>query len=282
MNIHPLFVCLALLCSHELVNDNQASSSQPSHTAAVTNSTQSTVDITKKLQVLLTAYPSSVKRITADSLYFFNGKSMSVGVRHDVSDHEYLMDHASLVDQMSEMYSPGKATHLPLPNEDPGRVRCEEFFQKMYGASEAEVRTRCTSVKWVDGTSLPISTVNHVDRHVKSVVEELKNLSVQDHAFLRSPGGSFKWRAIAGTKRRSAHSYAIAIDINVAHSHYWRNHASSEQQSVVYRNRIPQSIIDIFEKHGFIWGGKWYHFDTMHFEYRPELCEPHCSCRVKD
>jgi hypothetical protein len=34
---------------------------------------------------------------------------------------------------------------------------------------------------------------------------------------------------------------------------------------------MPQEIIDIFERHGFIWGGKWYHYDTMHFEYRPEL-----------
>jgi peptidoglycan LD-endopeptidase CwlK len=30
-------------------------------------------------------------------------------------------------------------------------------------------------------------------------------------------------------------------------------------------------IVKIFEKYGFIWGGKWYHYDTMHFEYRPEL-----------
>ena len=30
-------------------------------------------------------------------------------------------------------------------------------------------------------------------------------------------------------------------------------------------------IVRIFEKHGFIWGGKWHHYDTMHFEYRPEL-----------
>ena len=32
----------------------------------------------------------------------------------------------------------------------------------------------------------------------------------------------------------------------------------------------PESL-KTFEKYGFIWGGKWYHFDTMHFEYRPEL-----------
>ena len=30
-------------------------------------------------------------------------------------------------------------------------------------------------------------------------------------------------------------------------------------------------IVDVFERNGFIWGGKWYHYDTMHFEYRPEL-----------
>jgi hypothetical protein len=23
--------------------------------------------------------------------------------------------------------------------------------------------------------------------------------------------------------------------------------------------------------YGFIWGGKWLFFDTMHFEYRPEI-----------
>jgi hypothetical protein len=37
------------------------------------------------------------------------------------------------------------------------------------------------------------------------------------------------------------------------------------------RNRYPQEIVEIFEKHGFIWGGKWSHFDLMHFEYRPEM-----------
>ena len=48
---------------------------------------------------------------------------------------------------------------------------------------------------------------------------------------------------------------------------YWRPHGAS----ILYRNRMPPEIVTIFEKHGFIWGGKWYHFDTMHFEFRPEL-----------
>jgi hypothetical protein len=33
----------------------------------------------------------------------------------------------------------------------------------------------------------------------------------------------------------------------------------------------PQSVIEAFERHGFVWGGKWSHFDTIHFEYRPEI-----------
>jgi hypothetical protein len=33
----------------------------------------------------------------------------------------------------------------------------------------------------------------------------------------------------------------------------------------------PSVVVEIFEKHGFVWGGKWYHFDNMHFEYRPEI-----------
>ena len=30
------------------------------------------------------------------------------------------------------------------------------------------------------------------------------------------------------------------------------------------------------EAEGFIWGGRWYHYDTMHFEYRPELLDDAC------
>ena len=37
------------------------------------------------------------------------------------------------------------------------------------------------------------------------------------------------------------------------------------------RTTVPKEIVDVFEKYGFIWGGRWYHYDTMHFEYRPEL-----------
>jgi hypothetical protein len=31
------------------------------------------------------------------------------------------------------------------------------------------------------------------------------------------------------------------------------------------------AVIEIFERHGFVWGRKWSHFDDVHFEYRPEV-----------
>jgi hypothetical protein len=74
---------------------------------------------------------------------------------------------------------------------------------------------------------------------------------------------------VAGTGQPSPHSFGIAIDLNTAFSEYW--YWQRHNEPIIYRNRMPEEIVSTFEKHGFIWGGKWYHFDTMHFEYRPEL-----------
>ncbi|MCG3705331.1 M15 family metallopeptidase [Aliarcobacter butzleri] len=52
-------------------------------------------------------------------------------------------------------------------------------------------------------------------------------------------------------------------------SNYWQ--WDEKDGKIEYKNKIPLEIVEIFEKYGFIWGGRWYHFDTMHFEYRPEL-----------
>ncbi len=33
----------------------------------------------------------------------------------------------------------------------------------------------------------------------------------------------------------------------------------------------PKELVDTFQKNNFVWGGKWGHFDILHFEYRPEV-----------
>jgi hypothetical protein len=66
------------------------------------------------------------------------------------------------------------------------------------------------------------------------------------------------------------HAFGAAIDINAKFGNYWL-WSKRPDGAVVWRNQIPQKIVEIFERHGFIWGGRWYHFDSLHFEYRPEL-----------
>jgi hypothetical protein len=155
------------------------------------------------------------------------------------------------------------------PRHDPGRYRNEKFFRKMYGNSAAAVRNNLRPVRWF-GQTARMTRINGVDRHLKAVERDLQRLVMRDpklRRYLTPIGGMFKWRTIAGTKRLSVHSFGAAIDIRVKYSAYWRWTKGKYR----YQNKIPLAIVKAFEKHGFIWGGKWYHYDTMHFEYRPEL-----------
>jgi hypothetical protein len=111
--------------------------------------------------------------------------------------------------------------------------------------------------------------VNGVDKHLLAVSQELDALSTDFGKFLISTSGTYNCRAVAGSSVRSVHGYGAAIDLNAKQSDYWR--WSKDPSNPVWKNRIPIEIVRVFEKHGFIWGGYWYHFDTMHFEYRPEL-----------
>jgi hypothetical protein len=96
----------------------------------------------------------------------------------------------------------------------------------------------------------------------------LDRLPARFDAYLLPAAGTYKCRTIEGTGRLSPHGYGIAIDIATRHADYWRWPKPGQRG---YRNAIPGEIVRVFEEHGFIWGGKWHHFDTMHFEYRPEL-----------
>ena len=155
---------------------------------------------------------------------------------------------------------------------DAGRCRNYELLGKIYGSSESAVKANLVDVIWIkDFLNLPLkfNSKNGAAAALQEVSNELNEMVKGDPnllEYLKDPGGTFKWRVIAGTNRLSSHSYGIAVDINVKKSHYW-------QWSKSYENLIPEKIVRVFEKHKFVWGGRWKHFDTMHFEYRPEMFE---------
>lgn len=116
-----------------------------------------------------------------------------------------------------------------------------------------------------------ITSINNVDKQLLKISEELdEHPELKDYIRV---SGTYNWRKVRGADRLSSHSYGIALDLDIKHSNFWQwdCKCNDENRDLNYKNRIPQLIVDIFEKHGFIWGGKWYHYDTMHFEYRPEL-----------
>jgi hypothetical protein len=116
--------------------------------------------------------------------------------------------------------------------------------------------------------------------HALILTDEQKEI----RKFIKSLRSSdaYYWREIAGTNRKSFHSYGIAVDLLPnrlnGRSIYWgwEKERSGDKWMMVppeARWAPPEAVIKIFEEHGFIWGGYWVIFDNMHFEYHPELIQ---------
>lgn len=157
---------------------------------------------------------------------------------------------------------------------DPGRVRNEAFFQALYFDNEASASASLTTVIYTGPalrTTFAMTTKNCVATQLAAVLAQIEGMAINFDPYFDQAGGSFNWRVIAGTDRMSSHSFGTAIDINTELGGYWRWTGVAEGQVTDYDNKIPENLVREFERFGFIWGGKWNHFDGMHFEYRPEM-----------
>lgn len=246
-------------------------------------STLKSTDKHLALERLKAAYPEHIFVVCEYALIWNDGTVMPLGIPSKFGNDK--LNQPSLLDQLEqEEYRAGEP--FGEPQGDPGRIRYEPFFSKMYGSTPDEVAQHLVEVPWmprVFGEHAPllrVTTIHNIHEKIKKISEELEQLVFlhPDYKiFLENPGGTYCWRYIANTNRLSNHSFGMTIDINSAQSHYWQwdlkkeGRAISEDTPLAYRNTIPWAIVEIFEKHCFIWGGKWYHYDTMHFEYRPEL-----------
>jgi hypothetical protein len=115
------------------------------------------------------------------------------------------------------------------------------------------------------------ATVNGIADPLQAVSRNLERPPPDLARYMAPTAGTYNCRDIAKTHRLSVHGYGAAIDFNVRRSDYWQWAKPAASYLKTRKNRISSAIVEVFEHHGFIWGGKWYHYDTMHFEYRPEL-----------
>jgi len=231
---------------------------------------------------LVAAYPEFLAGVDGDQLVWKDGTRMAIDDGRGPKSHTALLEAPDLKDMLHWPYRVGAPAEPPLFQSDPGRARHQAFFDKMYGdCTKGGTADKLVEIVWLPKKArqrLMVTRVNGVAQRLEAVSRKLDELPSQFDAHLFPAAGTYNCRPIAGTTRPSVHGAGIAIDIALKHAHYWRWTKPDAAGRYAFRNSIPAEIVEAFESEGFIWGGRWYHYDTMHFEYRPELIDKGGSC----
>jgi hypothetical protein len=221
------------------------------------------------LDELVRAYPEQLAGYDSTFLIWRDGTRMPLSDGQPYKSFEEMLRHGSILDQIRQPYPAGVSAAALVPQSDPGRIRNRAFFDKMYGDCwRGEVTPQLVSVVWLPrswGHTVRATAANGVAAHLTEISVELDALPASAKRYVYPSAGAYNCRTVADTGEPSMHSWGAAIDINAAYADYWLWPRAASA------NILPPEIIDIFERRGFIWGGKWSHYDTMHFEYRPEL-----------
>jgi peptidoglycan LD-endopeptidase CwlK len=229
-------------------------------------------------QCYVEAYPSLVLRANDTEIVLKSGDIFPYRTHTPKESWDEKIDNADLSTQLSQRYDAGGSETPPPYLHSPGRLRYQPFFQALYGNDQKAIEKNLVTIEWptLKGkTKLQVTKVDGVDKKLYAIGQEIAKLPKKERLWAEG-AATYCYRVIKDTDRLSMHSFGIAIDLAPDTTQYWKNEASSETARIGYKNTMPPSIVRIFEKYGFIWGGRWYHYDTMHFEYRPELLAPSC------
>jgi hypothetical protein len=158
------------------------------------------------------------------------------------------------------------------------------FFDAVWNVrTRAEAWEQVKTIRFLGKETLVHHAILEELALVEQKINRLAETSQQVRDWIQSISTvtAWNWRNIADIQSRSNHAYGIAIDVLPANSAMrgletywlWTEQKKIDWWTVPYRSRYqpPDAVIKAFESYGFIWGGKWTFYDTMHFEYRPEL-----------
>jgi len=178
----------------------------------------------------------------------------------------------------TEYDNTGPVDRLPRERRLP---RSRDFLRAMFGRTESSVRRNCVTLTFLDHEV----TVNRVCAPAMTRIErEIKAASVYDpevRSFIQNLEVvySFHRKTVKGSRTLSFHAYGLALDL--IPTSYSGKHANWMWSRAWKRGwyRIPRedrwsppsAVLNAFKRNGFIWGGDWIRFDTVHFEFRPEI-----------
>jgi hypothetical protein len=228
----------------------------------------------KNLDALVAAYPDKIAGYDADQLTWRDGAPQQLGDSDADKPFISLLTQASIRDMFRLSYPAGAPLAAPAENFDPGRFRNRAFFDRIYGkCRDAGFENGLVAVVWLpDSWGHKVRITARAADALRAVSAEIERLPGNVRRAAYPIAGTYACRNVADHQQPSMHAYGAAIDLNLAFSQYWL--WDQQKHRFAWANRMPREIVDAFERHGFIWGGRWYHYDTMHFEYRPELLVP--------
>ncbi|WP_242878720.1 M15 family metallopeptidase [Clostridium beijerinckii] len=232
-------------------------------------------EMKQDILILMLSYPQhivDVEKKSDDEVYIImkSGKKIIYDDKKE-KNHEVKLTNPDLQDMLEQDYPLEKNTEIMDKNFDPGRARHYELLSEVYGNSKGAIEKNLASLKY-GYTSYQFNKQNNANASLEAALKELMPLAKSRSdigSILYPASGTFNYRVISGTGRLSPHSYGIAIDLKSDKRDYWK--WSSEKAGKERLSDYPKELVEAFEKNNFVWGGKWGHFDILHFEYRPEI-----------
>jgi len=232
-----------------------------------------------KWESLLEAYPNSIEVLDRQRKIFRVEGSSSIvydefeGDLDDGRSYDEIFNDADVQDTFYALYPLDCSDQwIPRNNFDPGRFRNEDLFKGLYGNNQRNIEDNIAPQLWVKNQSIRVTQKQRVSEKLKSIAAKFSAPASQNLVkYLWPSEGAYVYRNISGTNKLSSHSFGTAIDINLKFTNYWKWEVDDPTKPIPFKNQVPCSVIEAFEKEGFVSGAKWYHYDTMHFEYRPEL-----------
>lgn len=179
------------------------------------------------------------------------------------------------IDRIREYSSP--------KNRKKSRGTAPEFYNVIFDVgTRLSTESHINSIKFLNKSTNTHEFLHEILKQVqKDIFEVAKHdAEVKDFLDKLASADSYSWRTISDSGNRSFHSMGLAIDVlpkgwgqkNLYWA--WRRDIDGDNWMKLPLERRwmpPQKVIEIFESHGFLWGGKWIIWDNMHFEYRPEV-----------
>jgi hypothetical protein len=276
---------LALVGAVRASMNPAAESGEPAHASAlpIGSSSPSPPEISAdpRVRAFTAAYGSLIDSVEYhdDDVVFVMGDSRIHFQDGRLIDSERLDD----PEQCDPVFYDYPLKPLSSPRSVEGQPRyCTHLVEALWGRTEMEIRQHGRATRFLGHrmflNDFVVEALSDVESELLSRAEDDAQIATWIDAI--DITYTFVDRGIAGSETRSQHAWGLAVDL-VPNSYdgkqvYWRwsrvwNREGWAEIPLTERWTPPPSVVATFEKHGFVWGGKWTHFDQIHFEYRPAI-----------